>query len=77
MGPSQRPSLILASPTCFALLRMPLLNPVSTGQIPFRLPPGVNLDDLVSLDPQPQPLAFKTPLKKDDRDEHFLLRQTH
>ena len=39
--------------------------------LPVRLPPGVNLDDLVGLDPQPQPLAFKTPLKRDDCDEHF------
>ena len=39
--------------------------------LPVRLPPGVNLDDLVGLDPQPQPLAFKTPLKRDDSDDHF------
>ena len=37
----------------------------------LRLPPGVNLDDLVGLDPQPQPFAFKTPLKGNDHDEQL------
>ena len=39
--------------------------------LPVRLPPGVNLDDLVGLDPQPQPIAFKTPFKRDDHDEQL------
>ena len=39
--------------------------------LPVKLPPGVNLDELVGLDPQPQPLAFKTPFKRDDSDDHF------
>ena len=32
------------------------------------MPPGIQLDDLVGLDPQLQLFAFKTPLKKDDHD---------
>ena len=39
--------------------------------LPVRLPPGVNLDELVGLDPQPNPSAFKTPCKRDGSDDHF------